>query len=86
MREYLAILIGEQEIHWRRLTIKGYKLLAPDSARIWKLRIFPGLRLDRKAMLTGDAAKVLATLQQGLLSPAHQTFVMKLAKKKAQSK
>ena len=80
--EYVAILMREQEIRWHRLTTTGYKLLAPDAKSIWKSRIFPGLWLDGKAMLAGDAAKVLAVLQQGLDSPEHARFVKKLAKRK----
>lgn len=82
VQEYLAILIQEQEIRWHRLTSKGYKLLAPAEKMIWKSKIFPGLWLDGKAMLDGDAAKVLAVLQKGLKSPEHAAFVRKLAKKK----
>lgn len=80
--EYVAILMREQEIRWHRLTTKGYKLLAPDEKLIWKSRVFPGLWLDGKAMLAGDAAQVLAVLQKGLRSPEHAAFVKKLAKKK----
>lgn len=80
--EYLAILMREQEIRWHRLTTKGYKRLTPDAHGIWKSRVFPGLWLDGKAMLAGDAAKVLATLQKGLKSPEHAAFVKKLAKRK----
>lgn len=80
--EYVAILMREQEIRWHRLTAKGYKLLAPTKAGIWKSRVFPGLWLDGKAMLAGDAAQVLAVLQKGLQSPEHAAFVKKLAKKK----
>jgi Uma2 family endonuclease len=82
--EYVAILMREQEIRWHRLTTKGYKLLAP-KAGVWKSRVFPGLWLDGNAMLAGDAAGVLAVLQQGLRSREHAAFVKKLAKRKKKS-
>jgi Uma2 family endonuclease len=79
--EYVAILMLEQEIRWHRLTARGYKLLAPVNG-VWKSRVFPGLWLNGKAMLAGDAAKVLKVLQKGLKSPQHAAFVKKLAKRK----
>ncbi len=39
---------------------------------------FPGLWLDRAALLTGNLAQVLAILQEGLNSSEHQKFVKKL--------
>ncbi len=39
---------------------------------------FPGLWLDKEALLSGDLAQVLAILQQGLNSPEYQNFVKKL--------
>ena len=80
--EYVAILMREQEIRWHRLSLKGYKLVAPDPKMIWKSKVFPGLWLDGKAMLANDAAKVLATLNKGLRSPEHAAFVKKLARRK----
>jgi Putative restriction endonuclease len=80
--EYVAVLLREQEIRWHRRTSKGYKLLEPTRTGIWKSKVFPGLWLDGKAMLAGDAAQVLAVLQKGLQSPEHAAFVKKLAKRK----
>ena len=80
--EYVAVLMYEREIRWHRLTLKGYQRVAPTTGMIWKSKIFPGLWLDGQAMLANDAAKVLATLQQGLQSPEHAAFAKKLAKRK----
>jgi hypothetical protein len=41
--------------------------------------VFPGLWLNRSALLAGDLAKVLDVLQQGLASQDHQDFVQDLA-------
>lgn len=82
VREYVTILMYEQEIRWHRLTTKGFNLLAPAADMLWKSTIFPGLWLDGKAMLANDSAKVLATLQQGLQSPGHAAFVKRLARKR----
>ena len=82
VREFVTILMYEQEIRWHRLTTKGYRRMAPSTDKVWKSRVFPGLWLDGQAMLANDAAKVLATLQRGLQSPDHAAFVKKLARKK----
>ena len=42
--------------------------------------MFLGLWLDKAALLTGNLAKVLEVLQQGLASEEHQCFVQVLAK------
>lgn len=84
VREYVALLMYEQEIHWHRLNTNGFKRVTPGADMLWKSTVFPGLWLDGKAMLANDAAKVLATLQQGLQSPAHAAFVKRLARKRKQ--
>jgi hypothetical protein len=40
--------------------------------------IFPGLWLDPAALLRGDLAAIVAFLQQGLSSPEHAAFEMRL--------
>lgn len=40
-----------------------------------KSQVYPGLWLDVAALLSGDMAKVLTVLQQGLSSPEHANFV-----------
>ena len=52
--------------------------VAPDEAGILRSRVFPGLQLHADALLTGDLARVLAVLQQGIQSPAHAEFVERL--------
>jgi hypothetical protein len=40
--------------------------------------VFPGLWLQRTALLNGDLAVVLATLQAGTACPEHQELVKRL--------
>jgi Uma2 family endonuclease len=77
--EYLAVLVGEKEIRWHVLEGGKYQLLPPGEDGIWRSRIFPGLWLNGQALLAGNLAQVLATLQEGLRSPEHEAFVEKLA-------
>ena len=82
VKEYLAVLVREQEIRWHILMGGRYRLLPSDAKGIWRSRVFPGLWLDGAAILAGNARKVLAVLDRGLRSPEHQKFVAKLARRK----
>jgi hypothetical protein len=42
-------------------------------------QFFPGLWLDKAGLLAGNLAKVLAVLQEGLLTSEHQEFVKKMS-------
>jgi len=81
--EYIAILLREQEIRWHRLRGSAYQLLPQSTEGIICSKVFPGLWLDVQAMLRRDLEQVLATLQQGLDSPAHAKFVTQLARKRS---
>lgn len=78
--EYLVWRTAEKEIHWFALKRKKYVALTPHTDGTLRSEQFPGLWLDVPALLAGDMAKVLTTLQQGIASPEHATFVAKLQK------
>ena len=80
VQEYIVWQIYEEHIVWFRLENEEYIAVPPDAKGILRSQIFPGLDLDVKALLKGDVAKALKTLQTGLASPAHKAFVRKLAK------
>jgi Uma2 family endonuclease len=82
VQEYLAMLLFEREVRWHALEDGIYQVLPADPDGIWRSRIFPGLWLDGRALLAGDIAQVLATLQAGIASPAHQAFVDRLSDRK----
>jgi len=48
---------------------------APAATSRLSSRVFPGLWLDVPALLAGDVARVLATLQLGLTSPEHAAWL-----------
>ena len=78
MQEYIVWQVFDQNIDWYSLTSEDYIALEAQDGVI-KSSVFPGLWLDVAAMLAGDMPKVLAVLQQGLASEAHQNFVAQLA-------
>jgi Uma2 family endonuclease len=78
--EYLVWRVLDRQIDWFVARGSTFEPLTPDITGILRSEVFPGLWLDAAAMLGGDAAAVLATLQQGLTSPEHATFLQKHAK------
>jgi len=80
--EYVAFLVEEQEIRWHQLTAGVYELSPPTSRGIFRSSVFGGLWLDGRALWKHDLARVLRTLQRGLQSAQHQSFVSALAAKK----
>lgn len=82
VKEYIVWQVFDQKIDWYYLTNDDYVELDLDKNGVTSSVVFPGLRLDVAAMLMGDMAKVLAVLQQGLVSEAHQRFVQQLATKR----
>ncbi len=68
VQEYLVWRVDDGEFDWFRLTEGEYTQLEPNPEGILCSEIFPGLWLDKAALLAGNLAKVLEILQQGLKS------------------
>lgn len=78
VQEYIVWRTLERQLDWFVLEADEYRLLLPNQQDILCSRVFPGLWLDREALLTGNLAKVLSVLQTGLSTAEHQTFVASL--------
>jgi Uma2 family endonuclease len=78
VREYLVWRVPQRRIDWFVLRVGTFSPLKPDSAGCFRSEVFPGLWLNSAALLRGDIAAVLATLQEGLASPEHTAFVAAL--------
>jgi Putative restriction endonuclease len=79
VREYLVWRTLDVEIDWFVLRDTDYQRVSPDASGVYRSEVFPGLWLDAPALLRGDLAGVLQTLEQGLASPEHAAFVGGLA-------
>lgn len=79
VQEYLVWRVNDGEFDWFRLTEGEYIQLKSNADGVICSEFFPGLWLDKAALLSGDLAKVLAILQMGLATPEHQSFVKKLS-------
>jgi Uma2 family endonuclease len=66
VQEYAVWQVYGQRFDWWELREGDYASLKPDDAGILRSHIFAGLWLNVPALLSGDLAAVLATLQQGL--------------------
>ncbi|MGH9846557.1 MAG: Uma2 family endonuclease [Blastocatellia bacterium] len=82
VREYIVWSIEDQQLKWFSLEAGEDVQLNPDENGILRSRVFPGLWLDVEALLSGEMANVLSTLQQGLASPEHGDFVRRLSEAK----
>ncbi|MBI3466255.1 MAG: Uma2 family endonuclease [Planctomycetes bacterium] len=78
VKEYIVWRVLDQELDWFFLNEGEFQQLPADEAGILKSRIFPGLWLDRAALLRGDMKRVLEVLQEGLQSSEHSEFVARL--------
>ena len=78
VREYVVWRVLDGAVDWFVLRHGQYERLPLDPEGLLRSETFPGLWLDVPALLRGDVAGVLATVQRGLVSPAHHTFVARL--------
>jgi hypothetical protein len=82
VKEYLTVLVEEEEVRWHRLVSGKYRILTPGDDGVLRSVVFPGLWVNVPSLFSGDAAGLLATLQEGLGSEEHAEFVRRLARKK----
>jgi Uma2 family endonuclease len=85
VREYLVWRVLDQAFDWFVLRQGQFAPLPADVNGVLRSEAFPGLWLDSAALLRGDLAAVLTTLQQGLATPEHTSFVAALAARRAQT-
>jgi Uma2 family endonuclease len=78
IQEYLVWRVFEGAIDWFSLQAGEYVPIPVDEDGIVRSQVFPGLWLAVEAMLTGEMTTVLAIVNQGATSEAHQAFVEKL--------
>jgi Uma2 family endonuclease len=78
VREYVVWRTRDKAIDWFQLRDGQFEPIPSDASGIVKSSVFPGLWLDRAALLSGDLARVFEVLQQGINSPEHAQFVAAL--------
>jgi hypothetical protein len=78
VQEYLVWQIHEERLDWFVLENGTYLRLEPDADDLLRSRVFPGLYLDTKALLSGDLAAVLDAARAGTQTDAHAAFTDRL--------
>lgn len=78
VREYVVWRVAQQQIDWFVLRDGQFEPLTPQANGSLRSEVFPGLWLDLAALLRGDMPRVLADVQQGVASPEHAAFVVRL--------
>ncbi|MCA2652028.1 MAG: Uma2 family endonuclease, partial [Microcystis sp. M065S2] len=81
VQEYIIWRVYDVQLDCFRLTDGEYLPLESNQDNIFCSQVFPGLWLDKNALLSGNLAEVLARLQQGIASEQHQNFCQILANK-----
>jgi len=69
----------DSRIDWFVLRGGVYERLAADDRGVVRSERFPGLWLNADALLQGDLAATLRTLDEGLATAEHAAFVAGLA-------
>jgi hypothetical protein len=82
VQEYLAVLVEEKEIRWHRLVKGKYQRRRPTPRGVYQSEVFPGLWMDGAALWRHDLARVLRTLERGIHTAEHTSFVERLAERK----
>jgi len=79
VQEYIVWRVLDSRIDWFVLRSGVYERLAADDRGVVRSERFPGLWLNADALLQGDLAATLRTLDEGLATAEHAAFVAGLA-------
>jgi len=85
VQEYVAVILGESSVLWRRLVEGNYVYLKEGPDGLLRSIVFPGLWLDPQALLALHGARLLDVLEQGLQSREHEEFVRTLAARRSRA-
>jgi Uma2 family endonuclease len=78
VQEYIVWQIFERRLDWFYFYEDEYEPLRPDADGVIHSQIFPGLNLNVRALLDGNLAQVLTTVQAGIQTTEHTAFVERL--------
>jgi len=79
VQEYLVWRVEDEALDWFKLESGNYIPLEPnDKTGLLCSEVFPGLRLDKTALLAGNLARVIEVVQQGFATVEHGDFVQRL--------
>lgn len=79
VQEYIVWRVLDKQIDWFGLENGKYQRFSANKQGIIESKVFPGLRLNIKAMLEENLQQVLADLQKGLQSKKYKEFAKHLS-------
>lgn len=81
VQEYLVVNLRDQRLQW--FDLRGQEEVEPGADGVIRVRTFPGLWIDSRALLARDIGRMMGTLEEGLRSRAHAEFVRRLSTQQA---
>lgn len=81
IQEYLLWQVLDARCDWWTLQDGVYTPLAVRADGVVRSQVFPGLWLDRQALLAGDERRLATVLARGLRSAEHAAFARRLTRK-----
>jgi len=81
-QEYLLWRTLDNEVDWWFLEKGTYQPLPADAQGVVRSKVFPGLWLDRAALLQRNRAQIMSCLRMGFESEEHRGFVQRLGASK----
>lgn len=78
VQEYIIWRVGTQTIEWYFRREGAFVLAQPDDQGVHRSKVFPGLWLNVDAALRRDGVQTMKTLELGLASDEHRSFVKRL--------
>jgi Uma2 family endonuclease len=85
IQEYILWRTWDNQLDWWTLEAGTYQPLSVDAGGILRSKVFPGLWLNRAALLQRNRAAIMSTLQQGIATEEHRAFVQALAARKGKT-
>jgi hypothetical protein len=74
-----VVVLRQARVVWWVARQGAFVELAPGTDGFYRSEVFPGLWLDPAALLRGDGPRLREVLRQGLATPEHAAFVLKLS-------
>jgi Uma2 family endonuclease len=78
VQEYVVWRVLDETIDWFCLRDGAYESIAPSDDGVLRSEAFPGLWLDRAALVVDRMDRVMEVLEKGLASPDHMAFKSRL--------
>ena len=77
VREYLVLCLRERQLRW--FDLAANRELQADADGVFRMHALPGLWIHGEALLARDHRRLTATLNQGLTTPEHAAFAVRLS-------